>query len=156
MSSTTFIDQVTPIVASWLNDTNLSVYITVPTLTTNLTTLINTTLPNGYVAKDSNTGAAQLPSGTTAQRPTAITGQLRFNNTLTQFEGYNGTAWGSIGGAGGGATGGGTDKAFYENDQTITTDYTLTANKNAVTAGPITIATGVTVTIPSGATWTIV
>lgn len=55
-----------------------------------------------------------------------------------------------------GATGGGTDQVFYENDQTVTTDYTITTNKNAMTAGAITINSGVTVTVPSGSTWTIV
>ena len=53
----------------------------------------------------------------------------------------------------GGATGGG---MFYENGQTVTADYTLTTGKNAMTAGPISIATGVTVTVPTGQTWTIV
>lgn len=42
------------------------------------------------------TGSLQLPSGTTAQRPTPATGDIRFNTTLTQFEGYNGTGWGEI------------------------------------------------------------
>ncbi len=42
------------------------------------------------------TGALKLPSGTTAQRPTAATGQIRFNNTTTEFEGYNGSAWGGL------------------------------------------------------------
>ena len=51
---------------------------------------------------------------------------------------------------GGGATGGGTDKVFFESDQTITTSYTLTANKHAHTVSP-TINSGVTVTVPSGA-----
>ena len=51
---------------------------------------------------------------------------------------------------GGGATGGGTDKVFFESDQTITTNYSLTANKNAHTVSP-TINSGVTVTVPSGA-----
>lgn len=55
-----------------------------------------------------------------------------------------------------GATGGGTDRIFYENDQNITTDYTITNGKNAMTAGPITIDDGVTVTIPDGSTWTVV
>ena len=55
-----------------------------------------------------------------------------------------------------GAQGGGTDKIFYENDQTVTANYTITSGKNAMTAGPIAIADGVTVTIPSGSTWTIV
>ena len=55
--------------------------------------------------------------------------------------------------AGGGATGGSTDKVFFENDQTVTTSYTLTANKNAMTAGPVTVANGAIVTVPSNASW---
>jgi microcystin-dependent protein len=42
------------------------------------------------------TGSLQLPSGTTAQRPTPATGDIRFNTSLTQFEGYNGSGWGEI------------------------------------------------------------
>ena len=62
----------------------------------------------------------------------------------------------SGGGGGGGATGGGSDEIFYENDQTVTTDYTVTASHNAVTAGPITVNNGITVTIPSGVRWVVV
>ena len=61
-------------------------------------------------------------------------------------------SWGTAGGA----TGGGTDDVFYENSQTVTTSYTLTASKNAMSAGPITINSGATVTVPSGASWVIV
>lgn len=59
-------------------------------------------------------------------------------------------------GGGGGATGGGTDKIFYENDTTVSVDYEITSGKNAMTAGPITISDGITVTIPNGSTWTVV
>ena len=55
-----------------------------------------------------------------------------------------------------GATGGGTDRVFYENDQTVNTNYTISTNKNAMSAGPITVANGITVTVPNGSTWTIV
>lgn len=55
-----------------------------------------------------------------------------------------------------GADGAGGDEIFYLNDQVITTNYTLAANKNAMTAGPLTINTGITVTISTGATWVIV
>jgi hypothetical protein len=55
-----------------------------------------------------------------------------------------------------GATGGGSDEIFYENGQTVTVDYTISTSKNAMSAGPVGIATGITVTIPSGSTWTIV
>lgn len=58
--------------------------------------------------------------------------------------------------AGGGATGGGSNQIFFENDLTVTQSYTIPADKNAMTAGPITINTGVTVTIQSTSTWTIV
>ena len=54
------------------------------------------------------------------------------------------------------AKGGGTDKIFFENDQEVTADYTISTSKNAMSAGPVGIATGITVTIPSGSTWTIV
>jgi hypothetical protein len=56
----------------------------------------------------------------------------------------------------GGATGGGSDAVFWENDQTITTNYTITSGKNAGTFGAITIDSGVSVTVPTGSTWTIV
>ena len=53
-------------------------------------------------------------------------------------------------------SGAGGDQIFYENGQTVTTSYTITTGNNAMTAGPVTVATGATVTIPSGSTWTIV
>ena len=61
-------------------------------------------------------------------------------------------SWGNAGGA----TGSGTDDIFYENSQNVTGSYTLTASKNAMSAGPITINSGVTVTVPSGASWVVV
>lgn len=45
---------------------------------------------------------------------------------------------------------------FWENNQTVTADYTITSGKNAGSFGPIEIATGVTVTIPTGSEWSIV
>jgi len=42
--------------------------------------------------------AVTLPDGTNAQRPTPAQGMVRFNTDTTQFEGYNGSAWGSLGG----------------------------------------------------------
>lgn len=52
--------------------------------------------------------------------------------------------------------GGGTDTIFYENGQTINTDYTITAGKNAGTFGPVSVATGITVTVPTGSVWIVV
>jgi hypothetical protein len=59
-------------------------------------------------------------------------------------------------GVAGGATGGGTNQVFWENDQAITTSYAITNGKNAGSFGPITINSGVTVTVGSGETWSVV
>ena len=165
------------------------------------------------VPRTSTTGSAALPVGTTNQRdapadpldPSDLTGYVRFNTQLVQFEGHNGTSWGKIGGGGfdvlaspptspapqggdvywdndegipyiyydqgGGqaqwiplvpqqnpksAEGGGTDEVFHENDQAVTTSYTIATGRNAMTAGPITINSGATVTVSAGSTWVIV
>ena len=52
--------------------------------------------------------------------------------------------------------GGGTDKIFYENEQTVDSNYTVTANNNAMSAGIVTVASGVTVTLTGTSVWTIV
>ena len=90
--------------------------------------------------------------GTTVQRPTPVTGMVRFNSTDGKFEGYGATAWDALGG---GATGGGADQVFVENGQTVTTSYTLSTGFNAMSTGPITVNSGVTVTVPSGARWVV-
>jgi len=94
------------------------------------------------------TGAIKIPVGTTAERPgSPATGDMRFNSTLTSAEIYNGSAFVAVGG---GATGGGSDQVFVENGQTVTTNYTITTNNNAMSTGPITVNSGITVTVPSG------
>jgi len=107
---------------------------------------------DGKVAETASTGSAEIPAGTTGERdgsPSA--GFLRFNTTDTSFEGYDGSAWGAIGGGGGASAGG----AIYENADDITSDYTITSGKNGFSVGPMTIASGVTVTVPSGQRWVI-
>ena len=99
-------------------------------------------------------GTLKVTADTTANRPASpAAGTFRFNTTLSQFEGYNGSAWGIVGA---GATGGAGNYVFFENDQNVTVNYTLTTGKNAVSAGPVTINSGISVTVPSGQTWTIV
>lgn len=95
----------------------------------------------------------KLPVGTTATRPTGETGLVRFNTDRNQFEGYNNTTWSGIGDQ---PVGGGTNRVFFENDIVMTDNYTITSGKNAMSAGPITVNSGVTLTVPSGSTYTIV
>ena len=107
---------------------------------------------DGYVSFTTSTGSAELPVGTTLERDaTPAAGMIRYNSTLGQFEGYT-TAWGAIGG---GATGGGSDTWAVEHDNTITTSYTIGTGKNVISAGPLTVNSGATVTVPSGSTWVI-
>lgn len=146
----------------------------------------------------SSTGALTISKGTTAQRPgSATSGMLRFNTTTTEFEGYNGTAWASVGGAAisndtstssniypllANATSGtaatvytSNAKLLYKpstgefqssqlvagngifvNSQTVSADYTIPSGSNAMSAGPVTVDSGITVTVSSGSVWTVV
>jgi hypothetical protein len=99
------------------------------------------------------TGAAKLNVGTTAQRPASpVVGDVRYNSDTAKYEGYSNGSWGQLGG---GATGGGADQIFNLNGQTVTTDYTIPTGFNASTVGPITIASGITVTVPDSSNWVI-
>lgn len=118
--------------------------------TVSSTTITGTTYDSSLEVN--STDAIKLPRGTTAQRPAAQEGIIRANSDLNRFEGYINGAWGSIGG---GATGGGGDQVFVENSLTITTSYTITSGKSAMSVGDLSIASGVTVTVPSGSRWVI-
>ena len=61
---------------------------------------IGTTSPAVGLDVGSKTDAIRVPNGTTGQRPTAALGQLRYNTTTSEFEGYAAGAWGKIGGGG--------------------------------------------------------
>jgi len=61
-----------------------------------------------------------------------------------------------IAGGGGGAAGTGANQIFFQNDLTVTGSYTIPTGKNAGTFGPVSINSGVTVTVPSGSVWTVV
>jgi hypothetical protein len=76
---------------------------------------------------------------------TGFVGSTGFTGSVG-FTGSQGTA---------AATGGSTDKIFYLNDKIITTNYSVPSNQNAMTAGPIEINSGITVTVPDGARWAI-
>jgi len=95
------------------------------------------------------TGAITLPGGTTAQEPgTPVAGMIRFNIQTGNFEGYNGLVWSSIGGNS-------TASGLWQNAQSITANQTITSGYSATSAGPIRVASGVSVTIPSGSRWVV-
>jgi len=140
------------------------------------------------------TDAVLIPVGTTGQRPTGAAGYLRFNSTTGEFEGYNGTAWASVGGA---ALSNDTSTASFEyplfaaattgtastlytsnakylykpstgelqaseiaasnglllNSTTVSASYTIASGYNAFSVGPVTVASGQSVTVSSGQRW---
>jgi hypothetical protein len=144
-----------------------------------------------------STGAVKLPVGTDAQRPTPAAGMFRFNDDNNEFEGYDGTAWGSIGGGAEisddtttatelypvfvDATTGAADNVYVSdgklgftpstgelaasqlvasngivvNSATVTANYTIPTGFNASSAGPIEVASGVTVTVSAGSVWVV-
>ena len=106
----------------------------------------------------SSTGFLKIPVGTTAQRSgSPAVGQFRWNSTLSKAEIYDGSAFSEVGG-GGGATGGnnGANAVLWENEKTVTHDYTITAARGAGHFGEMTINSGITLTIPADSTLTIV
>lgn len=155
-----------------------------------------TTLTASQDSAFTSTGAVQLSSGTTAQRPTGAAGKLRFNTTTAEFEGYNGAAWASVGGSAisndtstatnlyplfAAATTGTASSVYTSNAQylfkpstgelsvkalrasngivansaTISSNCTIATGDNAMSTGPITINSGVAVTVSSGSVWVV-
>lgn len=69
---------------------------------------------------------------------------------------FNTSDFVKIAGGGGGAAGAGGDQIFFQNDKNVTASYTIPTGKNAGTFGPVTINSGITVTVPSGSVWSVV
>lgn len=98
------------------------------------------------VSKDSNTGAAILPSGDNAARPAVpIEGMIRFNSEATGFEGYYNGQWQSVGG--GQMLGNAAVKAVSYNAQIIDEDIVVPEGLNAYSVGNVSIADGKSITI---------
>ena len=122
-----------------------------------------TAVPSITFSSDTDTGIFKSGNGlvSIASNGTKVatfpTGQGNANQVLATD---GGGVLSFVDQSGGGAVGGGSDKLFMENGTTMTTNYTLGtefgATCNALSAGPITINAGVTLTIPSGSVYTVV
>ena len=160
-------------------------------------TVLSTT---GFTASSNasftSTGALTISKGTTAERPSAVSGMLRFNTTSTEFEGYNGTTWASVGGAAlsndtstatniyplSASATTGTASTLYTsnakflykpstgelqasslvasngivvNSQTVAISYSIAAGFAGSSVGPVTVNSGVVVTVSSGSRWVV-
>ena len=144
-----------------------------------------------------STGALQISAGTTAQRPTGAVGKIRWNSTLSQYEGYDGSNWTLLGGAVisndtstssnlyptfASVTSGNAStlytsnaKLLYKpstgdlqatamvssngitiNSTTVSANYTIATGTNGFSVGPMTVASGVSVTVSSGQQWVVI
>lgn len=107
---------------------------------------IGTTTPAYKLDVNGTANATTLSIGGTAITATAA--ELNFVDGVTSNIQTQLNAKGPVGG--------GSDAVFYENDQLVTTDYTIPANKNAMSTGPVTVDSGVTVTVSAGARYVVI
>ena len=113
---------------------------------------VSNTPTNGYVltAQSGNTGGLTWAEAGATYTNSDVDTHINTSTAATgEFLSWNGSDydWAKAGAA---------EDIFYENSTTVSTNYTITSGKNAMTAGPVTIASGVTVTIPSGSRWAVV
>ena len=123
--------------------------------TFSLTLTAAATLKNGFSFGVVNTGTGTITIDPNASETVDGAGTKVLKPGQSAILITDGSLWRTVGLSGSGATGGGADEIFYENGQTVNADYTITSGKNAMSAGPITIASGITVTVPSGSTWVV-
>lgn len=117
------------------------------------TDLLSTKSPIGFTGSQGIQGVQGIQGIIGAASAIGFTGSQGVQGINGAFAGQG--IQGTTGTTGTGITGGGTDKIFWENDQTITTSYSIAENKNAFTSGPIEINSGVTVTVPTTSRWVI-
>lgn len=127
---------------------------------------------NLILSTDSNVsfgmnGSVRIPVGTTAQRPSLpLNGMFRYNENNHVFEGYVSGSWEQLGGSGSGFFKGengtvgnvsnGAGDIFRVHEQILNTDVTITSTENAAAVGPLTVASGVTLTVAAGGNLAIV
>jgi len=134
---------------------------TISTITYVTTTAtVTTSTAHGLSSSNVVTVTGATPSAYNGTFAIIVTDTTHFTYTMASDPAANASvvgsyvsgSWGQIGGV----TGLTANGVVYENGQTITSNYTMTTSSNGMSAGPITIDTGVTVTIPTGSSWSIV
>lgn len=158
MASTTFVDNQTIIYASWLNAVNNLTYngVLVNGVLNGTTLALQTGGINAITIDGSQNVTINnlvLSGSLTAPAGLSLTGNLSATGSVTSATAtFSGTMTaGKVTGAKFSPTYG-----IYENVNVVSDNYTITTGSNAMSAGPITVASGKTVTIPGGSRWAIV
>lgn len=93
-------------------------------------------------------------SGTSPSTGNMLIGEVALNVTDRVLYTKNGS--GAVVAIGNGATGGGGDQIFVQNGQTVNNSYSIPSGINAMSTGPIAVASGAVVTISAGSVWAII
>lgn len=106
------------------------------------------------VASASSASASAASAANSATAAEGSSGLPSIVGQAGKYLGTNGslTSWSYLSN---GATGGGADQVFVQNSMIVTTSYSMPAGKSASSVGPITINSGVAVTVPSGSRWVV-
>ena len=150
MATTTFINNQTVIVADWLNDVNTAVYDGESfSGILNGTTLALQTggidAVNIDAAQKVSIGNLEVTNQINFANNAVIDGAVTFNNGITFADSTIQTTAAYMG----------ANNCLYENNQTVLDNYTVTAGRSASSVGPVTVAVGKSVTLPSGSRWII-
>jgi cytoskeletal protein CcmA (bactofilin family) len=147
MASTTFIDNQTIIYASWLNDVNNLTYngqlissilnsSTLALQTGGINAVTIDSSQNVTINKLVVSGSITAPGGLAVTGNSTVSGNLTVSGTATSNKYV-------------------ANYGIYENKQAITANYSINSGNSAMSSGPITVNSGVTVTVPSGSRWVV-
>lgn len=121
------------------------------------TATLTTSSVHGLSTEAVVTISGASPSAYNGTYSITVTSPTQFTYTMASNPGANASPVGSYVSGYWGAVGSGAQAqgVVYENGQTISANYTMTSGKNGESVGPITVSSGIVVTIPAGSRWVI-
>ena len=145
----------TPAVITQTNAVNQQFYIT-GTLANNWVILLPQNVGGAWIVNNATSGAFSVTFGVGSTVPIGNTISVQQSARSYIYSDGTNMLFADDRSAGSGATGAGGDQIFFLNGQSVTASYLIPAGNNAMTAGPVTVNSGIVVTVQPNQTWTIV